>query len=64
MDGYAVAAALRRHPSTASSRIIAVSGYGQEEDLRRAAEAGFDAHMMKPVEAGRLRQLLKTAPER
>jgi PAS domain S-box-containing protein len=59
MDGYAVAAALRQDPATTSSRLIAVTGYGQAEDLRRSAEAGFDAHLTKPVEAELLQQVLE-----
>jgi CheY-like chemotaxis protein len=58
MDGYAVAGALRRHPATASSRLIAVSGYGQEDNVRRSAEAGFDAHLTKPVELESLQHVL------
>jgi two-component system CheB/CheR fusion protein len=50
MDGYALAAALRSSPETASVRLIAVSGYGSEEDRRRSREAGFDAHLTKPID--------------
>jgi CheY-like chemotaxis protein len=50
MDGYSLAAALRRDPATAAARLITVSGYGEEEDRRRALGAGFDARMVKPVE--------------
>jgi signal transduction histidine kinase/ActR/RegA family two-component response regulator len=49
MDGYEVARRLRAHPDGANLRLIALTGYGQEEDRRRAAEAGFDAHLTKPV---------------
>jgi CheY-like chemotaxis protein len=57
MDGYAVAAELRRDPATAA-RLIAVSGYGQEEDRRRSREAGFDLHLTKPVDPLELERLL------
>jgi signal transduction histidine kinase len=50
MDGYAVARAVRSDPPLASTRLIALSGYGQSEDRRRTAEAGFDEHLVKPVE--------------
>jgi signal transduction histidine kinase/CheY-like chemotaxis protein len=50
MDGYAVARAVRGDPSLARTRLIALSGYGQREDRRRTAEAGFDEHLVKPVE--------------
>ena len=49
MDGYEVARRLRREPSCRASVIIAVSGYGREEDRRRSKEAGFDHHLVKPV---------------
>jgi PAS domain S-box-containing protein len=64
MDGYAVAAALRRDRAAAPSRLIAVSGYGQEEDVRRCVEAGFDAHLTKPVEFGSLQRILQTLRDR
>lgn len=50
MDGYGVAAALRQNPATGSARLIALTGYGQEEDRRRAFEAGFDDHLTKPAD--------------
>ena len=50
MDGYEVAARLRREECCKDAVIIAVSGYGQEEDRRRSKEAGFDHHLVKPVD--------------
>ena len=50
MDGFAVAGALRDDPATAAARLIAVTGYGQEDDRRRALAAGFDEHLVKPVD--------------
>ncbi len=50
LDGYGVARALRLEPGTARTRLIAVTGYGRDEDRRRAREAGFDLHLTKPVE--------------
>jgi PAS domain S-box-containing protein len=50
MDGYEVAARLRGEECGRDSLIIAVSGYGQPEDLRRSKEAGFDHHLVKPVD--------------
>ena len=50
MDGYEVAARLRREECCKDAVIIAVSGYGQEEDRRRSSEAGFDHHLVKPVD--------------
>jgi PAS domain S-box-containing protein len=62
MDGYSVAAALRQDPATAAAHLIAVSGYGEEADRRRAREAGFDAHLVKPVELEQLQHLLAALP--
>ena len=58
MDGYGVARALRADPETRSAFLIALTGYGQEEDRRRALEAGFDAHLTKPADLDALRRLL------
>lgn len=55
LDGYRVAEALRREPAFANVRLVAVSGYGQAEDRSRAKAAGFDHHLVKPVD---LRQLV------
>jgi PAS domain S-box-containing protein len=58
LDGYAVARALRNDPELAKSKLIAVSGYGQPEDRRRAHEAGFDEHLVKPVAFDKLLSLI------
>jgi CheY-like chemotaxis protein len=50
MDGYEVARRLREDEQSKGLVIIAVSGYGQEDDRRRAREAGFDHHLVKPVD--------------
>jgi signal transduction histidine kinase/ActR/RegA family two-component response regulator len=50
IDGYEVARRLRALPAFQSTVLIALSGYGQEEDRRRAREAGFDHHLTKPVD--------------
>jgi CheY-like chemotaxis protein len=50
MDGYKLAARLRSESLVGDqTRIVAVTGYGQDGDRRRAREAGFDAHVVKPV---------------
>jgi CheY-like chemotaxis protein len=56
VDGYEVARRIReRCPSI---RLIAITGYGRDEDKRRAREAGFDAHLLKPVSLDRLRDVM------
>jgi DNA-binding response OmpR family regulator len=62
MDGYAVAQALRQE--FCSAYLIALTGYGQEEDRCRACEAGFDQHMMKPVDFDELQAVLASFPVR
>ena len=49
IDGYEVARRLRKDPVTRGVKLIALTGYGLEEDQRRVLEAGFDLHLVKPV---------------
>jgi PAS domain S-box-containing protein len=58
MDGYEVARALRASPGGKTAALIAVTGYGQAEDRRRSSEAGFDAHLVKPVSQSLLAGLI------
>ena len=58
LDGYQVAERLRADPAMAGVTLIAASGYGQEEDRRRSAEAGIDRHLVKPVDLKELQDLL------
>ena len=58
MDGYEVARQLRSRPQTKAIRLVAVTGYGQADDRRRALAAGFDQHVTKPVDASMLDDLL------
>jgi CheY-like chemotaxis protein len=58
MNGYEVAGALRRNPATAKARMIAVTGYGSDEDRLRTRQAGFDAHLTKPADPAALQELL------
>ena len=58
MNGYDVARRLRERPDTRDVRLVAMTGWGQEEDRRRAREAGFDRHLVKPLDLGSLDELL------
>jgi PAS domain S-box-containing protein len=60
LDGYEVARALRESPGGKTITLIAVTGYGQAEDRRRSQEAGFDAHLVKPVSQSLLSSLITT----
>jgi CheY-like chemotaxis protein len=58
IDGYAVARALRAEAATAKVRLIALTGYDGDEERRRAAEAGFDRHVVKPIDPFALEDLI------
>ncbi|MGE0132251.1 MAG: ATP-binding protein [Blastocatellales bacterium] len=58
MDGYEVARRLRQQAETRETALIAVTGYGQAEDRKRSHEAGFNHHLVKPVEPEALEALL------
>jgi signal transduction histidine kinase/DNA-binding response OmpR family regulator len=62
MDGFAVARAMRRDPALSSVYLIAATGYGQAEDMLRSREAGFDAHLTKPLDFTNLQGLLTALP--
>jgi CheY-like chemotaxis protein len=58
IDGYKLARRLREMATTRSATMVAVTGYGQEHDKGRSAAAGFDHHMVKPVQAEVLARML------
>jgi PAS domain S-box-containing protein len=59
VDGYEVARMIKRHPALQSIRLVAHTGYGSPEDRRKAQEAGFDAHLVKPAELDDLEKALQ-----
>ncbi len=58
MDGYAVARALREDPTLGHVALLALTGYAEPEDVARARDAGFDAHLVKPPSIQALLQLV------
>ena len=66
MSGYEVCRRLRERPWGKDLRLIALTGWGQEEDRRKSQEAGFDGHLVKPVRYETLAEILRslTATER
>jgi PAS domain S-box-containing protein len=64
MDGYQLGRELRARLGSATPILIALTGYGQEQDQRRSAEAGFASHLVKPVDGKRLIQLVDTLARR
>jgi signal transduction histidine kinase/ActR/RegA family two-component response regulator len=61
MDGYEVAREIRARPEWTGVRLIALTGWGQEADRERTRQAGFDHHLVKPIEIDYLRRLLLDA---
>jgi CheY-like chemotaxis protein len=64
IDGYEVARRLRQEAATSGVRLIALTGYGLAEDQRRVLEAGFDTHLVKPVELNTLLDQLASVTAR
>ncbi|MFZ6647686.1 response regulator [Undibacterium sp. TJN25] len=58
VDGYQTARLLREQPALAATRLIALTGYGSQQDRDKAREAGFDAHIAKPAELDHLLEAL------
>ncbi len=64
MDGYEVARCIRGRLSGAAVVLVAVTGYGQDEDRRRSLEAGFTSHLVKPVDLMAIKDLLSSLDPR
>jgi CheY-like chemotaxis protein len=62
LNGYEVAAALRREPWGRAIQLIALTGWGQESDRRHSKAAGFDRHLTKPIDMGALSAVLTNRP--
>jgi CheY-like chemotaxis protein len=58
LDGYELATALRQLPGGNGCLLVAITGWGQQADQDRAREAGYDAHLVKPVEINALFRLI------
>ncbi|HET9767089.1 MAG TPA: ATP-binding protein [Thermoanaerobaculia bacterium] len=58
LDGFEVAKRIRQNPLHQGMVLIALTGYGQEADRQRSREAGFDHHLVKPVDLGEMHQIL------
>jgi two-component system CheB/CheR fusion protein len=62
IDGYEVARRIRRNPANDAIYLIALTGYGQPDDVRQALEAGFDVHLVKPLDPQQLASVLSQRP--
>jgi CheY-like chemotaxis protein len=63
MSGYEVASEMREIGALRGAMLIAVTGYGQEDDRKRSRDAGFDHHLVKPVDAAALAEILSSTPK-
>ena len=59
LNGYDLARKIRSHPGTKATLLVAMTGWGQDEDKRQAREAGFDHHLTKPMDVSTIEKLLK-----
>ena len=64
IDGFELAQQLRRIPGLGAVRLIAVTGYGQSSDRSRSADAGFDEHLVKPIELEALLESVSRVTDR
>jgi signal transduction histidine kinase len=62
LDGYEVARRIRAQPWGRSITLVALTGWGQDSDRRRSGEAGFDSHLVKPLDLDKLTELLERLP--
>ena len=63
LNGFEVAKRLRQQPALQKAVLVAMTGYGQESDRKRSQEAGFDHHLVKPGDFGKVLQILTTVAE-
>jgi CheY-like chemotaxis protein len=64
INGFEAARRIRQHRSDRRPVIVALTGWGQDSDRRASQEAGFDAHLVKPVDEATLERLLADLPGR
>ena len=63
MDGYELARRLRESPETAQVTLVAITGYGEESDRQRSRDAGFTAHLVKPIDINDLLAIIREAEQ-
>jgi CheY-like chemotaxis protein len=61
-DGFELARRVRAEPGGQAVRLVALTGYGQQDDQRRSREAGFDGHLVKPADPARLAAVVAGPP--
>jgi CheY-like chemotaxis protein len=63
MSGHELARRLRDDPATRAAVLVALTGWGTDDDRRRSREAGFDAHLTKPVDVNAVTDLVELRPD-
>jgi len=63
LNGFEVAKRLRQQPALQNAVLVAMTGYGRESDRQRSREAGFDHHLVKPGDFGKVLEILATVSE-
>jgi CheY-like chemotaxis protein len=61
MDGYELARRLRAQPENGRATLVALTGYGQNQDREEAHQAGFDHYLVKPADLGQVNEVLAQA---
>ncbi len=64
MDGFELLKRLRKLPGVAVLPVLALTGFGRAEDVERAEAEGFFSHVTKPIDLGKLVEILSTLPAR
>jgi CheY-like chemotaxis protein len=64
LNGYQVARRIRERPTGHAMLLVALTGYGSPDDFQLSTEAGFDHHLVKPIDPDQLTRLLSEAPGR
>ena len=64
LDGFEVAKRLRQDPDLKNIVLVAMTGYGQVTDKLRSHDAGFDHHLVKPADFGKVQEILATIPKK
>lgn len=64
MDGYEVARRMREQEATRDATIVALTGWGKDEDRRNSREAGYEHHLVKPPDLAEVEQLIKRLQNR
>jgi len=62
MDGFETARRIRQAPQGKSPVLVALSGWGGDDDRRKTMQAGFDRHLVKPIELASIESLLASTP--